>query len=127
MKKSILAIVVLAMCMAAAQDKSAAQPDAPTPTVAAKPEVVKFIGDEHGRLRDLQVAKMNAYAALVAANEAYQQADKEMQEGVQKVYAAHGLDTQRDPLCDGPVGAECADVKKGDLVAKKMPTQQAKK
>lgn len=138
--KSIFAIIVLAGGLATFAQQPSVQPSA-SDTVsvvskaipekaaltAAKPEIIHFRSDSELEIRKLQVKKMKAYAALVSANEAYQQADKEAQTGVQKLYTEYGLDAQRDPLCDGPVGAECADIKDGDLVAKKMPVQQAKK
>lgn len=141
--KSIFAIVILAVSLAAvAQSRrppvdnegvradsvnSLAVPEKPAPLVAAKPEVIRFKSESELTLRKLQVKKMKAYSTLVSANEAFQQATKEMDAGVQKVYAEYGLDAQRDPLCDGPSSDQCLDVKDGDLVVKKMPVQQAKK
>lgn len=133
--KSMFAVLMLAVSLSAfAQEKTdpvhavvAPKPVETSAPAAPKVEAVRFNADEHSHLRDLQVKKMKAYDAVIAANEAFKEADKELQAGVQELYTKHGLDVNQDPLCDGPVSADCADVKVDEIIAKKMPVQQAKK
>lgn len=122
--KSMFAVLMLAVSLSAfGQEKM----ESVHAVVAPKAEVVRFNSEEHSHLRDLQVKKMKAYDALAAADAAFKEASQELQAGVQELYTKHGLDVKRDPLCDGPVSADCADVKADEIIAKKMPVQQAKK
>jgi len=135
--KRVLIVVAVLIGAAFAQDRELINAKNAEKEVTPKVAVPVLSAQKQLELRNLQVVALQAHAADDADLQQYLQnspkhqaalnADADLQNAVVVTKRELGIDERTRHLCDGPDNGVCKDVKVGELAAREIPVQQAKK